>query len=31
VASARHDPGWFIEDFCCWQGNEHYRRLIFDL
>jgi len=30
VASERHDPGWFIEDFCCWQQNEHYRRLIFE-
>jgi ectoine hydroxylase-related dioxygenase (phytanoyl-CoA dioxygenase family) len=30
LASARDDPGWFIEDFCCWQENEHYRRVIFD-
>jgi ectoine hydroxylase-related dioxygenase (phytanoyl-CoA dioxygenase family) len=29
VASARDDPGWFIEDFCCWQENRHYRQLIF--
>lgn len=30
VASTRDDPGWFIEDFCCWQQNEAYRRFIFD-
>jgi ectoine hydroxylase-related dioxygenase (phytanoyl-CoA dioxygenase family) len=30
VASASDDPGFFLEDFCCWQENEHYRRLIFD-
>jgi ectoine hydroxylase-related dioxygenase (phytanoyl-CoA dioxygenase family) len=30
VASARDDPGWFIEDFCCWQENELYRRVIFE-
>jgi ectoine hydroxylase-related dioxygenase (phytanoyl-CoA dioxygenase family) len=29
VASARDDPGWFIEDFCCWPENSYYRRLIF--
>ncbi|HTL22262.1 MAG TPA: phytanoyl-CoA dioxygenase family protein [Steroidobacteraceae bacterium] len=29
VASERDDPGWFIEDFCCWQQNAHYRRVIF--
>jgi phytanoyl-CoA dioxygenase PhyH len=29
VASARDDPGWFIEDFCCWPENEHYRQVIF--
>jgi ectoine hydroxylase-related dioxygenase (phytanoyl-CoA dioxygenase family) len=29
VASAREDPGFFLEDFCCWQENAHYRRLIF--
>jgi ectoine hydroxylase-related dioxygenase (phytanoyl-CoA dioxygenase family) len=29
VASARDDPGWFIEDFCCWAENPHYRGLIF--
>jgi ectoine hydroxylase-related dioxygenase (phytanoyl-CoA dioxygenase family) len=30
VASARDDPGWFIEDFCCWQENDRYRRVIFE-
>lgn len=30
VASHRDDPGWFIEDFCCWQENEGYRRVIFE-
>jgi ectoine hydroxylase-related dioxygenase (phytanoyl-CoA dioxygenase family) len=30
VASERSDPGWFIEDFCCWQQNAHYRRVIFE-
>jgi ectoine hydroxylase-related dioxygenase (phytanoyl-CoA dioxygenase family) len=30
VASAREDPGWFIEDFCCWQENAYYRRVIFE-
>ena len=30
VASARQDPGWFIEDFCCWQENAAYRRFIFE-
>jgi ectoine hydroxylase-related dioxygenase (phytanoyl-CoA dioxygenase family) len=29
VASARDDPGFFLEDFCCWQENDHYRRVIF--
>jgi ectoine hydroxylase-related dioxygenase (phytanoyl-CoA dioxygenase family) len=29
VASAGDDPGWFIEDFCCWQENECYRSVIF--
>ena len=28
VASRDDDPGLFIEDFCCWQENEHYRRFI---
>ena len=30
VASRREDPGSFIEDFCCWQDNEPYRRVIFE-
>jgi ectoine hydroxylase-related dioxygenase (phytanoyl-CoA dioxygenase family) len=30
VASTRDDPGWFVEDFCCWQENEFYRRFIFE-
>jgi ectoine hydroxylase-related dioxygenase (phytanoyl-CoA dioxygenase family) len=30
VASSREDPGWFIEDFCCWQENAAYRRFIFE-
>ena len=30
VASTRDDPGFFLEDFCCWQENEFYRRLIFE-
>jgi ectoine hydroxylase-related dioxygenase (phytanoyl-CoA dioxygenase family) len=30
VASAADDPGYFVEDFCNWQDNEHYRRFIFD-
>ncbi|MBS0578603.1 MAG: phytanoyl-CoA dioxygenase family protein [Proteobacteria bacterium] len=30
LASTRDDPGRFIEDFCCWQENEHYRRVIFN-
>ena len=29
VASTREDPGWFIEDFCSWQENDCYRRVIF--
>lgn len=29
VASARDDPGFFLEDFCCWQQNDRYRRVIF--
>ena len=29
-ASREDDPGRFIEDFCCWQQNEHYRRFIFE-
>jgi ectoine hydroxylase-related dioxygenase (phytanoyl-CoA dioxygenase family) len=30
VASRPGDPGFFIEDFCNWQHNEAYRRVIFD-
>lgn len=30
VASRPGDPGFFIEDFCNWQDNEAYRRVIFD-
>lgn len=27
IASGPDDPGHFIEDFCCWQDNPHYRAL----
>lgn len=30
VASRPDDPGFFIEDFCNWQDNPDYRRVIFD-
>ena len=30
VASSRDDPGFFVEDFCCWQENDLYRRVIFE-
>jgi ectoine hydroxylase-related dioxygenase (phytanoyl-CoA dioxygenase family) len=30
VASSRDDPGYFVEDFCCWQDNSYYRRFIFE-
>ena len=30
VASHADDPGWFFEDFCNWQVNDAYRRLIFE-
>jgi ectoine hydroxylase-related dioxygenase (phytanoyl-CoA dioxygenase family) len=30
VASAGDDPGFFLEDFCCWQQNDYYRRFIFE-
>jgi len=30
VASAAGDPGHFVEDFCNWQDNDAYRRVIFD-
>jgi Phytanoyl-CoA dioxygenase (PhyH) len=29
VASAPGDPGFFLEDFGCWQHNERYREFIF--
>jgi hypothetical protein len=29
VASRPGDPGFFIEDFCNWQDNPAYRRIIF--
>lgn len=28
IASGPDDPGRFVEDFCCWQGNAAYRQLI---
>jgi ectoine hydroxylase-related dioxygenase (phytanoyl-CoA dioxygenase family) len=30
VASRPEDPGYFIEDFCNWQTNSHYRDFIFN-
>ena len=30
IASSANDPGRFVEDFCNWQENAHYRRFIFD-
>jgi ectoine hydroxylase-related dioxygenase (phytanoyl-CoA dioxygenase family) len=30
VASRASDPGFFIEDFCNWQENTDYQRVIFD-
>ena len=30
VASDENDPGWFLEDFCTWQGNPAYQRVIFE-
>ena len=30
VASRPDDPGFCIEDFCCWHDNAAYRRFIFD-
>ena len=29
VASLADDPGRFVEDFCTWQQNDHYRQFIF--
>ncbi|HEY2682038.1 MAG TPA: phytanoyl-CoA dioxygenase family protein [Steroidobacteraceae bacterium] len=30
VASGSNDPGRFVEDFCNWADNPHYRRFIFE-
>ena len=30
VASDPGDPGRFVEDFCTWQDNPHYRAIIFN-
>ncbi|HEY2779849.1 MAG TPA: phytanoyl-CoA dioxygenase family protein [Steroidobacteraceae bacterium] len=30
VASTSSDPGRFVEDFCNWRNNSHYRRFIFE-
>jgi ectoine hydroxylase-related dioxygenase (phytanoyl-CoA dioxygenase family) len=30
IASGATDPGRFVEDFCNWRDNQHYRRFIFD-
>lgn len=30
IASSADDPGYFVEDFCNWQHNSHYRRFIFE-
>jgi ectoine hydroxylase-related dioxygenase (phytanoyl-CoA dioxygenase family) len=30
VASGPDDPGRFVEDFCTWQENPHYREVIFN-
>ncbi len=30
VASSPNDPGYFVEDFCNWRENPHYRRIIFE-
>ncbi len=30
VASSPDDPGRFVEDFCNWRENPHYRRVIFE-
>ena len=30
VASQPGDPGFFLEDFCNWQENDEYRRVIMD-
>ncbi len=30
VASQPDDPGYFVEDFCTWQENPHYKKFIFE-
>jgi ectoine hydroxylase-related dioxygenase (phytanoyl-CoA dioxygenase family) len=30
IASKSDDPGFFIEDFCNWQTNAYYKKLIFE-
>jgi ectoine hydroxylase-related dioxygenase (phytanoyl-CoA dioxygenase family) len=30
IASGAGDPGRFVEDFCNWQENPHYRSCVFD-
>ncbi len=30
IASTRDDPGLFIEDFCNWRENPHYRRVVLE-
>ena len=30
IASNKNDPGWFLEDFCTWQKNPSYQRIIFE-
>ena len=30
IASNKNDPGWFLEDFCNWQKNPSYQRIIFE-
>jgi ectoine hydroxylase-related dioxygenase (phytanoyl-CoA dioxygenase family) len=30
IASTRDDPGRFVEDFCNWRDNAHYRRVIYE-
>ena len=29
IASSENDLGWFFEDFCNWEKNKAYRRIIF--
>jgi ectoine hydroxylase-related dioxygenase (phytanoyl-CoA dioxygenase family) len=30
VASRADDPGHFVEDFCNWQDNAHYQKILFE-